>query len=249
MDIEKASNRKQHIWNKFAEADPMWAILSDPLKVHGKWLPNDFFETGKVEINVLIELLAEKTINFNHGTALDFGCGIGRLTQPLTEYFESVIGVDISDKMIENAKKMNVKSNCKYIVTKNIALNVFSDCSFDFIYSNISLQHNEPKIVFKYLAAFYRILKGNGILVFQMPDRFINPFFDVLWNNRISQRYLYHILFTLKYKYKNVIETYGIKKPKMAIYLNSLGFSVIESIPNRSAGPKWTSYTYYCRKR
>ena len=37
-------------------------------------------------------------------SALDFGCGIGRLSQALAEHFDQVYGVDISPKMIELAR-------------------------------------------------------------------------------------------------------------------------------------------------
>src|ERR1700682_912533 len=38
---------------------------------------------------------------------LDFGCGVGRLTQGPASYFASVRGVDIAPSMIELAKRHN----------------------------------------------------------------------------------------------------------------------------------------------
>ena len=39
-----------------------------------------------------------------HGTALDFGCGVGRLTHALAPHFERTYGVDVSSTMIEQAQ-------------------------------------------------------------------------------------------------------------------------------------------------
>ena len=36
--------------------------------------------------------------------ALDFGCGVGRLTQPLAARVRQVVGLDISDEMIRRAR-------------------------------------------------------------------------------------------------------------------------------------------------
>ncbi|MEZ0334809.1 MAG: methyltransferase domain-containing protein [Gemmatimonadales bacterium] len=40
---------------------------------------------------------------FRRNIALDFGCGVWRLTRPLSERFQHVIGVDISSSMLDEA--------------------------------------------------------------------------------------------------------------------------------------------------
>ena len=42
------------------------------------------------------------------GTALDFGCGVWRLTQPLADHFKEVCGIDISPNFIELANKLDI---------------------------------------------------------------------------------------------------------------------------------------------
>ena len=39
--------------------------------------------------------------------ALDFGCGVGRLTRALGDRFDAVVGVDISAGMVEQARRLN----------------------------------------------------------------------------------------------------------------------------------------------
>ncbi len=52
-----------------------------------------------------MKYLKDKGINYNDTLALDFGCGIGRLTQLLCKFFKKCIGVDISKEMIKLANK------------------------------------------------------------------------------------------------------------------------------------------------
>jgi len=67
-------------WEDAARKDPLWAILSDPAKKHRGWKLEDFFETGRREISLLLHQLSTLGFCSAGGTALDFGCGVGRLT-------------------------------------------------------------------------------------------------------------------------------------------------------------------------
>src|SRR5436309_6172949 len=97
----------QNTWEKFAENDPLWAILTWEEKRGNKWTLNDFFATGGMEINSVMEQLRTQHISVANQKALDFGCGVGRLTQALTHYFWDVVGVDIAPSMIELACRYN----------------------------------------------------------------------------------------------------------------------------------------------
>jgi SAM-dependent methyltransferase len=168
-----ASGRRdgQEFWERHAQRDPLWAILSDPVKKGRKWDLPEFFETGTREIAVLLYRLAELEIPISLGTALDFGCGVGRLTQALAAHFDQAVGVDISPTMIALAEKLNTHANrVRYVANSRDDLSVFDADSFDFIYSAIVLQHVQPATTRRYLADFFRILKKGGVLVFQLPS-------------------------------------------------------------------------------
>jgi len=49
--------------------------------------------------------IAAHAFPLRRGRALDFGCGVGRLTQALCRYFDECDGVDIAPSMIELARK------------------------------------------------------------------------------------------------------------------------------------------------
>lgn len=173
QDQGKELDRLRDVWETHAKDDPLWAILSDPEKMGGKWDLDEFLQTGLDDIDQLFETLSSNDIEFERSSALDFGCGVGRLTQALARSFESVCGVDISPTMVENARSLNrYGDKCTYRVNVRPDLRLFEDDRFSFVYSSIVLQHIEPEVAKKYLAEFGRILKPGGLVVFQLPSQF-----------------------------------------------------------------------------
>jgi ubiquinone/menaquinone biosynthesis C-methylase UbiE len=105
----------------------------------------------------------------SYGNALDFGCGVGRLTQGLCHHFNHVTGVDISNTMIDGAMKFNkFGKKCTYITNTEPHLKCLGTNTFDFVYTNIVLQHMPPRYQVEYIKEFFRILKPGGIALFQV---------------------------------------------------------------------------------
>lgn len=172
MPVPKTELSKlQQNWNKLAEKDALWAILTTPEKKGGKWDLGEFFEKGRHEINYVLDLIAELQFPLRFGRALDFGCGVGRLTQALCHHFKECVGVDIAPAMIEQARAYNqFGSQCRYLLNQSADLKLLQDDFFDFVYTNIVLQHIEPVYTENYIAEFIRVLAPGGLIVFQLPS-------------------------------------------------------------------------------
>ncbi|HEY2468589.1 MAG TPA: class I SAM-dependent methyltransferase [Terracidiphilus sp.] len=167
----------RNAWEDLAQRDALGAILTDPSKAGGRWSVAEFMETGDAEIDtVLNHLSASGYIPGFKGMALDFGCGVGRLTQAMARRFACCAGVDISTQMIQNAEALNQHPHCFYVPMAGPSL-PFADSTFSFIYSNIVLQHVPRKYSVGYLHEFERVLKPGGVLVFGVQDRFATPDF------------------------------------------------------------------------
>ena len=172
----EALDDSRKFWDAHAERDPLWAVLSDAGKAERKWDVRRFFQTGVNEIALVFYQLESDGIAVTPGSALDFGCGVGRLTQALAQRFEKVVGVDVSPRMVETAASLNrFPDRASYLSNDAPHLRIFDGRSFDFIYTNIVLQHIVPDVTVGYLREFLRILKPAGVLVFQLPSHKRGP--------------------------------------------------------------------------
>lgn len=165
MSLEKV----QKVYEKLGEDDPLWAILTDNNKRSGKWDLEEFFGSGRDEINDVMNYLKRIDANLKHGNALDFGCGVGRLTQGLCHHFDKATGVDISNTMIDGAKRFNkFGKKCTYITNTEPHLNCLESETFDLVYTNIVLQHMPARFQVGYIKEFFRVLKPGGTALFQV---------------------------------------------------------------------------------
>jgi SAM-dependent methyltransferase len=189
IDLKRLEQLQLH-WDDLAEIDPMWAICSDPDKQYGGWDIDDFLHTGCLELNRIFTWIEQQGLQLTYGVAVDFGCGIGRVTQPLAERFAQCYGVDISPRMIELAKSLNCHGDrVTYIVNDGASLIELDDVSGDFVYSSRVLQHVPSELIAGYIAELIRILNSRGALVFQVPTRRV--VFD--WTpERLGNLPLYH---------------------------------------------------------
>jgi ubiquinone/menaquinone biosynthesis C-methylase UbiE len=159
-------------WENLAQTDPLWAICTDSTRQAGKWDEAEFFATGEAEISKVLEYVAGIGLKPRwEGGALDFGCGVGRLTQALCKRFAECVGVDISPTMIRLAQQHNRHGQrCVYALNDSEDLGKYGDGEFAFIYSSIVLQHMAPEYMRSYLHEFARLLTPGGMLVCQIPD-------------------------------------------------------------------------------
>jgi SAM-dependent methyltransferase len=157
-------------WNELAEEDALWAVLAEPGKQGGRWDLDEFFATGEREVDGVVASAERLGLPRERERALDFGCGVGRLTRALAARFGACVGVDISSEMVERARRLNAdRANCEFVVNVAADLSPFDDASFDFVYSSKVLQHvPSGELACAYVAEFVRIAKPGGLVVFQL---------------------------------------------------------------------------------
>jgi SAM-dependent methyltransferase len=164
--------RVERTWRKLGHEDPLWAILSDPAKKGGGWDEADFFQSGAAEIREVLTRATAVRPGLARRRALDFGCGVGRLTLPLARHFERVDGVDISEPMIARAREYaRAVPQCQFYLNARPDLHLFPSGRYDFVYSTLTLQHMKPRYSRRYLGEFVRVLDPGGVLVFHLPTQ------------------------------------------------------------------------------
>jgi len=244
---------QQH-WNRWGEIDPLWAIATDPTKRNHGWDPKEFFFTGEVEIYQILEYVASLNLAVRPGRALDFGCGAGRLCKALAKRFDEVNGVDIAPSMLRLAEQYNEHGpRCKFFLNDRDDLRLFPDNHFDFIYTNIVLQHIRPAHSKRYLSEFLRVLAPGGHMVFQLPSHLLDaqgaPAKPRLpWGVRHMVRTVRSVLrkarTTVGPEAEPIMEMHGVPRLEVEQLIRDGGGKVIDVQEFQVAGPQWMSYRY-----
>lgn len=158
-------------YDRWGAEDPMYAVLTRHDRAGGGWEPEAFFRHGREEVAEVVAWLDDLGVDVRGGRALDFGCGVGRVTQALADVAAEVVGVDIAPSMVRAAREHDrLGGRVTYLLNDAPDLALFEDGSFDFVYSSLTLQHVPPRYGRDYIREFFRVVRPGGCVVFQMRD-------------------------------------------------------------------------------
>lgn len=153
-------------WRLWGERDRYFGVLTDPRfrKENIEANRQIFFEGGQSFVRHWLGELERCFGALPRSRALDFGCGVGRLSIPLSDYFESVVGIDISHGMLEEARANSEGRNIEYLLSDDELSAV--DGTFDLVTSVIVFQHipvNRGMALLSRLLG--RVRAGGGCLI------------------------------------------------------------------------------------
>ncbi|HEX5406363.1 MAG TPA: methyltransferase domain-containing protein [Pseudonocardiaceae bacterium] len=163
----------RHVWERLGTDDPYWAVLTEDGFHDGK-AQAEFFDKGRQEVRYALDLLDRHGQPYGD-VAVDFGCGVGRLTYALGEHFASVTGVDVAESMLAEARANNpAPDRIRFVHNASTSL-PFEDNSVDLVLSFITMQHMPPSLSIRYLLDMVRVTRPGGHLVFQLPSHLPKP--------------------------------------------------------------------------
>lgn len=155
-------------WTRLGEQDPLWAVLVEPGKQGGRWDPEEFLATGRAEVDDVIDHLRSVGWHRAPQRVLDFGSGAGRLTQALRRHADEAVGVDISEPMLAQARRLDPDRRCAFVLNTEPNLAVFDDDTFDLAYSSLVLQHMPRPLALDFLRELARVVRPGGAVVVQV---------------------------------------------------------------------------------
>jgi len=150
----------KHLWNRLAKENYKYYVYSDK----GKNISDDEFElSGEIDYNRFIDS-DPHIINKHESVILEIGCGAGRLLKPMSINFKKVIGIDVSEVMIDIARNnLEFYNNINLICTDGETIPIPSNM-VDFIFSYTVFQHMKSyQIVQSNFEESYRVLKDGGV--------------------------------------------------------------------------------------
>lgn len=233
------------VWQTLGREDPLWAVLSHADKRGGRWEPEEFFATGRAEIDTHMQFLASCNWLEGRAVALDFGCGAGRLSRALAAHFERVIGVDLSASMIETAGALNADvANVEFHENPSQRLEGIADASVDLVYSNMTLQHIPARLAAGYVAEFFRVLAPGGVAVFQFVDG-VDDSMRGKFFARVSNRWL-NPLRRLAWRRHAVFEMHALRECDLAwALIHHPDLRIALATEDSSAGRGWHGMRWY----
>ena len=220
-------------WIAWGRADPMFGVASwRGREKAGKqpWTASEFYALG---LSDWADFRAAWVLRGPvGGTAMEVGCGAGRMTNALAETFETVVAVDVSPGMLDFARQHVAKPNIEWLETDGQHLPA-SDNSIDHVFSCHVFQHlPSPNAVFAQFREIHRILRPGGSLfvhlqVHAFPQ--INRRFARLARRLYSGHFaLASINAEIRRRIGSYMHSVSIEVPDLFAELDAIGFTGTE---------------------
>jgi len=130
----------------------------------------EFWSSGYQELSLIEKLLDrhEKSLKKDI-IAVEYGCGVGRITAPIAKNVAFLHAYDISAPHLEYAKE-----HMKEVEVENVTFHQVTDPltplqKCDFFYSRIVFQHNPPPIIHQLFKNALSSLNPGGVAIIQVP--------------------------------------------------------------------------------
>jgi SAM-dependent methyltransferase len=238
------SKFNKNLWEYYGEETAYFAVVTED-KFRKENLDQatkqEFFDQGSEYVErIWSEIESNFKSSFKPKKAVDFGCGVGRLTIPLSKKCEQITGIDISEKMLKETEE-----NCKALEINNVTLMTSDDNlsklteKVDFVHSFIVIQHIKQEIGEKIFSKLIESLNTGGIGVLHL--QYANP-------GSLASRTRYRLYrdFPLIYKLRNIV--LGAKKePLIPIYNYNLNkiFRILQDQNCHKCSVRFSDHGHY----
>jgi SAM-dependent methyltransferase len=157
----------RRFWNARAREDAYYFV--DTRQPYGAPDPERFWDAEPL-VDYLLEGLG---VALDPGeTALEIGCGLGRITRVLCARSRQVVALDVSDEMLARAREHNPQlDNVRWVLGDGVSLTGIDAASIDACVSVVVLQHvPDPAIALGYVRDLGRVLRPGGWAALQVSD-------------------------------------------------------------------------------
>jgi 2-polyprenyl-3-methyl-5-hydroxy-6-metoxy-1,4-benzoquinol methylase len=160
-------------WDEWGRRDPYYGVITHPKFRRAAMTDEakrEFFGSSEPHAQYVLGMIRRHIDpEFSPRKILDFGCGVGRLLVAFATMAEDVVGVDVSQAMLDEARR-----NCDERQLRNVRLVQTDDYlstlpeTFDLIHSFIVFQHIPVARGRLILANLLRRLRPGGVATIQL---------------------------------------------------------------------------------
>ena len=235
-------------WTRLGAEDPLWAVHVAPDKRGGRWDVEEFLALGRADVARSRATLARLGLPTEWKRVLDFGCGAGRLSQPLAEHAQQVVGVDVSAPMLETARSLDrTGGRCSFVLSEDADLRAFPDAGFDLVYTERVLQHLPRPVLESYLAEFLRVLRPGGLALLHCTTRPMWTARGLVW--RFVPGPVVHWAQRTLLGYPAPMHMTALSESRLAAIVAAHGGEVVHSEPVDEPLTHWQARRYVVRRR
>ncbi len=171
----------REVWNSFSN------LKEARQSIYNEADADAFDQGGRIDADFICRFLEPDA------AVMDIGCGIGRVEQFLAPHCKSLVGVDISERMIEEARtRLSHHDNLSFRQNNGGDLSICETAEFDLVFSFFVLQHLEREDAFRYLEEVRRVVKPGGRALLQFP-LVPSAYFDESFLADVTGRPPYHV--------------------------------------------------------
>jgi len=227
-------------WEEFGKENPYYWVTTIDEYVDEKWneeTQKKFFEDSTKYIHNILEIIHKHIDpNFSPKNALDFGCGVGRVTIPLSKMSKKVVGTDVSSTMLKEAEKLSTheKTENTTFVKGDDELSKITD-TFNFVHSIYVFQHIPFKRGKKILDRILSSLEPDGVGVLQF----------LIYNDlSIYKKLIYwaKVNIPLVHNIFNIIKRKSWNSPMMQLNNYNLNY-ILQKLKENGCGHSYIRYT------
>jgi len=165
MSTEQSSKA---FWNKAAADNPYYYVSS-----YGSYDATrnmeDFWASGRATWSDIKRVTGYSPVH-DH-VVIEIGCGVGRLTRVIAPEVGRVVALDISDGMLEIARRANFP-NVDFRVASGFTLDTVPDLSANLALGYCVFQHlPSTAALASYVREMHRVLKPGGTMAFTLVPR------------------------------------------------------------------------------
>lgn len=152
-------------WDARAEANPTYHIAAG----RRDWPLEEFYSSGREIVTLVVDPALEALeVDPRGRSALEIGCGMGRLFEGLADRFDTVSGIDISAQMVALGKE-HCPVEADWLVGDGAKLSGVSDGTVDHIISFEVFQHiSSVGVINSYMEEVARVLAPSGTFQIQL---------------------------------------------------------------------------------
>lgn len=151
-------------------------------------------EAGKEQrgnLRTNLDFLRQINLLKPNSRILEIGCGIGSIVSELNGQGYDITGTDISSKAIEYGLKKYGDIKLQVHPAEELR---FEDHAFDVVLSFDLFEHIAR--VDRHISEVHRVLKEDGLYLFQTPNKYSNVIFETLYHKSLKWRRVHPSLHT-----------------------------------------------------